>query len=101
MGTTPLSKCRRRSQNDVPWPARNGATPDSIVGTGVTGLALAATMIAPCWSDMKAESKTKTNDYRFAREGKSSQSLPIPPQKRAEGFSAMAELRLHLRAEFS
>src|SRR5450759_2425366 len=47
MGTTPLSECRRRSRNDVPSPARSGATPDLIFGTGATGLAVDATMTAP------------------------------------------------------
>src|SRR5664279_2389691 len=47
MGTTPLMECRRRSRNEVPSPARSGATPDLIFGTGATGLAVDATMTAP------------------------------------------------------
>src|ERR1035441_922308 len=45
MGTTPLMECRRRSRNEVPSPARKGATPGLILGT--TGLAVDATMTAP------------------------------------------------------
>src|SRR5208282_1112247 len=45
MGTTPLREWRRRSRNEVPWPARSGATPDLILGA--TGLAVDATMTAP------------------------------------------------------
>src|SRR5580692_10164655 len=26
-GTIPVSECSRRRTNDIPWPARNGATP--------------------------------------------------------------------------
>src|ERR1700747_2665405 len=49
MGTTPLKEWRRRSRNEVPSPARNGATPAWILGTGrgATVLAVDATMIAP------------------------------------------------------
>jgi hypothetical protein len=50
MGTTPLSECRRRSRNEVPSPARSGATPDLILGVtllGVRGLAVDAVMTAP------------------------------------------------------
>jgi hypothetical protein len=28
----PVSECRRRSQNEYPWPARSGATPALIAG---------------------------------------------------------------------
>src|ERR1035438_801220 len=42
MGTTPLMECRRRSRNEVPSPARRGATPALILEA--TGLAVEATM---------------------------------------------------------
>ena len=45
MGTTPVSECKRRSRNEVPWPARKGATPDLILEA--TGLAVDATITAP------------------------------------------------------
>src|SRR5208282_949444 len=45
MGTTPLMECRRRRRNEVPSPARSGATPDLICGA--TELAADATMTAP------------------------------------------------------
>src|SRR6266436_3751754 len=45
-GMMPVSECRRRKRNDVPWPARNGATPGLSV-MGAAGLAV-ATMTAPC-----------------------------------------------------
>src|ERR1017187_2675632 len=45
IGTTPVSECKRRSRNDVPWPARKGATPDLILEA--TGLAVDATITAP------------------------------------------------------
>jgi hypothetical protein len=45
MGTTPLRECKRRSRNEVPSPARSGATPDLM--RGATGLAVDATMTAP------------------------------------------------------
>ena len=50
MGTTPLSECRRRSRNEVPSPARSGATPDLILGVTlleVRGLDVDAVMTAP------------------------------------------------------
>ena len=50
MGTTPLSECRRRSRNEVPSPARSGATPDLILGVTlleVKGLDVDAVMTAP------------------------------------------------------
>jgi hypothetical protein len=74
MGTTPLKEWRRRSRNEVPSPARNGATPGLILGAewGATVLAVDATMIAPYLFDFKTKTfKTKTNDYRFPQEGKS------------------------------
>src|SRR5580704_13636540 len=75
MGTTPLRECRRRNRNEVPSPARSGATPDLILGetlVGVLGLAVDATMTAPYLIQCANESlPTKTNDYRFEREGKS------------------------------
>jgi len=45
MGTTPLRECRRRSRNEVPSPARSGATPDLILGA--MRLAVDAEMTAP------------------------------------------------------
>src|SRR5207245_679464 len=33
----PLSECRRRSENDVPWPGRSGATPPLTTGVVVVG----------------------------------------------------------------
>lgn len=75
MGRTPLRECRRRSRNEVPSPARSGATPDLILGEtllGVMGLAVDATMTAPYVVQCANENlRTKTNDYRFEREGKS------------------------------
>src|ERR1700681_1687944 len=75
MGTTPLRECRRRSRNDVPSPARNGATPGLMLGVSlleVMGLAVDAMMTAPCVVQCANENvRTKTNDYRFEREGKS------------------------------
>src|SRR5271157_191640 len=47
MGTMPVMECKRRSRNEVPSPARKGATPGLIFGTGATGLAVDATMTAP------------------------------------------------------
>lgn len=47
MGTTPLRECRRRSRNEMPSPARSGATPDLIFGAEATGLPVDATMTAP------------------------------------------------------
>src|SRR5271165_1691479 len=49
IGTMPLSECRRRNRNEVPSPARSGATPGLIFGAGcgTTGLAVDATMTAP------------------------------------------------------
>src|SRR5215475_2612391 len=44
-GMIPVRECRRRSRNDVPWPARSGATPR--LRTGAAGLAVVATMTAP------------------------------------------------------
>jgi len=45
MGTTPLRECRRRSRNEVPSPARSGATPDLILRA--MRLAVDAEMTAP------------------------------------------------------
>jgi hypothetical protein len=45
-GMMPVSECRRRSRNDVPCPARSGATPPFKL-TGAAGLAVVATMTAP------------------------------------------------------
>src|ERR1700675_3200046 len=83
MGTTPLRECRRRNRNEVPSPARSGATPDLILGEtllGVVGLAVDATMTAPYLVQCANENlRTKTNDYRFEREGKSRWEHREPP----------------------
>src|SRR5215470_8761207 len=44
-GMIPVRECRRRSRNDVPCPARSGATPR--LRTGAAGLAVVATMSLP------------------------------------------------------
>src|SRR5262245_27176936 len=44
-GMMPVSECRRRRKNELPFPARKGATP-GLTTTGGAGLAV-ATMTAP------------------------------------------------------
>src|ERR1039457_2092914 len=89
MGTTPLMECRRRSRNEVPSPARSGATPDLIFGTGATGLAVDATMTAPyvvqCanwllsfWA--RIEVKARTVFVRFSWGGGGPPPAPAPPK---------------------
>jgi hypothetical protein len=51
----PVSECSRRNRNDVPWPDRKGATPGFRL-TGAAGLAVVATMTAPC--GFKCEKRT-------------------------------------------
>src|SRR6202008_3343214 len=65
-GMIPVSECRRRSRNDVPCPARSGATPRLIVA-GAAGLAVVATMTAP----YEFGSEKRTFYYPGAKEGKS------------------------------
>src|SRR6202023_3561174 len=84
MGTTPLRECRRRSRNEVPSPARSGATPDFILGEtllGVMGLAVDATMTAPYVVQCANENvRTKTCELKLmiiVLSGKGSQGVNI------------------------
>src|SRR5215469_13139092 len=65
-GMIPVSECRRRSRNDVPRPARRGATPRRIVADAGR-LAGVATMTAP----YEFGCEKRTFYYPGANEGKS------------------------------
>src|SRR5437660_12403814 len=65
-GIIPVRECSRRKKNDVPWPARKGATPRLML-IGAAGLAVVATMTAPCFS----KDVERTFYYLAREEGKS------------------------------
>src|SRR6266496_1906164 len=71
MGTMPVRECKRRNRNDVPSPARRGATPGLIFGVGIgpgaTGWADDATMAAPCMNRYER----RTDYYPVVAEPKS------------------------------
>src|SRR5258706_7603474 len=83
-GTMPVSECNRRKRNDVPWPARNGATPCTVLfaTSGAVELAADATnrsydflfarMIASAYRFRNAK---RTFHYRAEREVKSRKAL--------------------------
>src|SRR5215475_14967930 len=70
-GRIPVRECRRRSRNDVPCPARSGATP--CFRTGVAGRAVVATMSAP----YENEYGKRTFYYLGAARTKSRQGLAL------------------------
>src|ERR1039458_5535478 len=65
MGPMPESECRRRSRNELPTPARKGATPGLILGAA--GLAGEATM----GSLFNSNIKRRTGHYHCAVEAES------------------------------
>src|SRR6267378_3086789 len=90
-GMMPVSECRRRRRNDVPWPARNGATPGLSV-LGAAGLAV-ATMTAPCAfkcgtrtfyyvGGVRVKSRRERCAFRFRRKGASRPTggTPVAPR---------------------
>src|SRR6266567_2003649 len=102
MGTMPDKECRRRKRNEVPCPARRGATPRLIIGGA--GLAVAATETLLVSSNVRRELFIILSPGKGSQERENARASGKNKERRIPGLlvkPSTKDIPQHLIKEFT